>query len=75
MLHEKKLNSSVIKLAQYDDETKTLTVKMKDRQFRDLGFKYYEVPKEIFDGLVTAESAGKFFNEKIQASDFEFDKL
>ena len=74
MLHKVHLKSSVLNHTVYDDVAKTMIINMIDRQGNKLGFKYYEVPKDIFDGLVKAPSAGKFHNEKIR-NQFNFDKL
>lgn len=55
-------NSSQVTRVKYNEETKTLTVTFKTGKSYD----YYEVPKDIFDGLLAAESAGKYLNEFVK---------
>ena len=38
-------------------------------------YQYADVPKEIFDGIMSAESVGKFVNEKVIRQPFVFKKL
>jgi lysyl-tRNA synthetase class 2 len=54
--------SSVIKSADYDPETRALEVVFRTgRQYV-----YFAVPEYIFDALVTAPSAGEYFNTNIR---------
>ena len=59
---ETAVESSAIEKISYNAETKTLTVTF------DVGgtFEYYEVPQEIYDGLMQAESKGNYFTENIK---------
>ena len=49
-------NSSFLTSCDYDDEKCILTVNMKGREY-----KYADVPKPVYEDLIAAESAGKFF--------------
>jgi hypothetical protein len=57
-----KVESSVIKYVAYDHHTKALFVKLKN----DAVYKYNLVEEDTFDQLVTASSAGNYFNRKIK---------
>ena len=50
------LKSSVIEGASYDPKTKVMTVKFRTGK----SYSYAAVPQDIFDGLLKAESAGKY---------------
>jgi hypothetical protein len=52
------LNSSAISLVEYDDETQELTVTFANGQSYDLT----GVPPDMYEGLINASSAGKYFN-------------
>lgn len=54
--------SSMIKNAGYDPETQRLEV-----EFQATGhvYCYRAVPKEVYDALMAAPSAGKYFNSNI----------
>jgi len=63
-------SSAMLKSAEYDDETKELTVTFTNGK----PYVYEDVDKSIYDSLITAESAGKYFNSikkdlKIKASE------
>lgn len=62
------LNSSMIKQASYDAMTGILTLVMNGGTYR-----YLDVPQDIYDGLLTAESAGKYFAQNIKGK-FSFEK-
>lgn len=55
------INSSNLKFASYQTETKTLSVTFKNGSI----YEYYEVPWEIFTKLRMSESQGKFLNTNI----------
>ena len=56
------INSTNLKGASYDTETKTLTTTFNNGSIYD----YYEVPWEIFTKLRTSESQGKYFTSNIK---------
>lgn len=56
-------SSSAIQSASYDVATRKLTI-----VFRDSGtsFTYADVDQEVYEALLTADSAGRFFNAEIR---------
>ena len=58
------VESSMIRSVRYDSETQTLTV-----QFSRGGvYSYADVPPEEYDGLMAAESKGKYMHANIRTS-------
>ena len=56
------LNSSNIASAGYDDASQTLEI-----EFHNGGiYQYFDVPRTIFDQLVTAASPGGYFHQQIR---------
>lgn len=55
-------DSSVIQAADYDPDTRTLDVTFTSGR----RYAYFNVPDWEFDGLVTATSAGEYFNTRIR---------
>ncbi len=54
--------SGMVKTISYDAAEKILTL-----EFNSGGsYAYSEVPKEIFDGILNAESAGKYYHAHIK---------
>lgn len=79
-LHLKLENSSVIDLVVYDTKLSALAIKFKTGSL----WAYLNVPIEVYDELVTAKSAGNYFNnhirnfyisEKMQASQINIGAL
>lgn len=57
------LNSSAIRAVNYNEATGTLTVWF---THGGQGYDYYGVPAPVFHGLITAASAGSYFNAYIR---------
>ncbi len=55
--------SSAIQSAEYDPDTRTLTVGFKGGS---LGYTYRQVPPDVWEQLVTADSPGTFWRESIK---------
>lgn len=57
------LRSSAIGRAEYNTATATLSI-----WFVESGgpYEYYGVPKHIYEGLISARSAGTYFNDNIR---------
>lgn len=55
-------NSSQVEKVKYNSESKVLTVTFKPGK----NYEYAEVPQDIFDGLLAAESAGKYLNQFVK---------
>jgi len=61
-LRAARLNSSAITRIAYDDLEHVLSI-----WFRDSGcYLYFDVPRDIYDALKAAASAGRFFAEHIK---------
>lgn len=56
------LNSSAIRAARYDAEAMTLDIEFTDSDT----YRYYQVPEHIYNGLVSAHSAGRYFHSNIK---------
>ena len=52
------MQSSMLSSCEYDEENKELTVTFTNGK----DYVYEDVSKNIYDSLITAESAGKYFN-------------
>ena len=61
-MHREYLNSSNVASAGYDDATRTLEI-----EFHSGGiYQYFDVPRPIFEGLMSAGSPGGFLHEQIR---------
>lgn len=60
-------NSSQVQGVEYNPESKVLTVTYKDRN-SEAGkkYNYFDVPVKIWDGLLAAESVGKYINANVK---------
>lgn len=56
------LKSSAILSATYDDEAEELSITFSNGSTYD----YHDVPREVFDGLATAGSAGQYWHANIK---------
>lgn len=56
-------NSSNISAVDYDTETKELGITFKSSGKR---FEYYNVPESVYNGIVSAPSAGKYYHANIR---------
>jgi len=63
-------NSSQLTRVAYDDDIRELTVTF----VKGTMYKYFNVPYYVFDELVSASSAGRYFNMNI-AKKFQFEKV
>jgi len=66
---ENHFNSSMIKYSEYNSENQILMIEFNN----DAEYLYYNVPLEIYEGLISASSAGKFFNNVIK-DNYEFEE-
>ncbi len=57
-----RVQSSVIASVGYDDATRVLEVKFRSGRV----YSYFDVPPHVVAELLTAESAGRYFNEQIR---------
>lgn len=56
------LNSSNIVGAGYDAASATMEVEFTNGNI----YQYFDIPQQLYDGLMQAESAGKYLNENIK---------
>ena len=61
------LDSSILSEARYDPFMEVMTIQFKN----DSVYEYIEVPKETYEELVSAPSAGKYFHLNVRGK-FEF---
>jgi hypothetical protein len=63
LLHAMRLQSYVIEAIAYDENAHILTAR-----FRDSGHTviYEDVPQEVYDGLIFADSIGGYFHNHIE---------
>jgi hypothetical protein len=56
------VESSVLTFVQYDDEARALDITFTSGKI----YRYRDVPAEIYDELLEADSKGGYFNERIK---------
>ncbi len=56
------VSSTNLSRVRYDDSKNTLEIEFQGGRV----YQYFDVPKQIFEGLLKAESKGKFFHEQIK---------
>ena len=62
--------STVIKSVGYDEKTQTLEIEFQSGAI----YLHYDVPLEIYNGLMNAESKGRYFGQNIR-DNFQSDKV
>ena len=63
-MEREEVKSSVIHSAGYDDDREVLEVKFRTGRV----YRYKQVPRRVFEEFLTADSAGKYFNEQIRTN-------
>jgi KTSC domain len=61
-MESRDITSSVIASAGYDDDRNLLQLTFHSGRV----YNYYHVPRNVYEGLLAAESAGKYLNELIR---------
>ena len=56
------IQSSMMTFVKYDDDARELDITFTSGKT----YRYLDVPPEIYDGLLDAESKGEFFNDNIK---------
>ena len=69
-IQEQQLDSSNLKSAEYDDETKILEITF----LNGSTYRYERVPFKLFNGLTNADSPGGYFSRQIRNS-FGFERI
>lgn len=57
------VNSSAIEWVDYDQHSKTMQIRFRGGHQT---YSYYSVPKTIYEGLISAPSAGMFYDQHIK---------
>lgn len=60
------VESSQLEAVGHDGESNTLAIQFKSKTGPGSTYHYSNVPPKVFEGLLGAESAGKFFGEHIK---------
>lgn len=69
-MNRQSVNSSDLKSVGYDEETQTLEIEFRSGAI----YEYYNVPQNIYDGLMSASSYGKYFNQNIR-DNYQYSKV
>ncbi len=65
------VTSSNLRSVGYDRHTRTLEI-----EFLNSGlYQYFDVPPEVFDGLMAAPSHGAYFEQQVRKAGFKFLKV
>ena len=62
------VSSSTIAAVGYDVESSTLGV----RFHSGMDYHYFQVPKEVFDGFLTAGSCGQYFDQYVKKPGYTY---
>lgn len=68
------VQSSQLAAVGYDHTTGTLAIQFKGKGGAGSTYEYANVPQDVYEGLRTADSCGKFFGEHIKG-EFSFAKM
>jgi len=65
------VDSSNLKSVGYDEENEILEI-----EFLHGGiYQYYDVPKSVYDGLMNADSHGKYFDQYVKKAGYRYRKI
>lgn len=65
------VTSSAIRSVGYDSSTRILEIEFTGGSV----YRYYEVPSDVYRGLMSAESHGKYFNRYIKNGGYRYTRL
>lgn len=65
------VTSSVIAAVGYDDESSTLGVKLLSGK----EYHYFGVPRDVYEGCLTASSVGKYYNAAVKGGGYPFREI
>lgn len=65
------VTSSNIASIGYDSTSQILEVEFRDGSI----YQYYDVPESLYDGLMSADSHGKYLNEYIKKGGFRYQRV
>lgn len=63
-MEREEIQSSVIASAGYDEDRQVLEIKFRTGRI----YHYRQVPRAVYETFMTADSAGKYFNDVIRTS-------
>ncbi len=67
-MKRKNVNSSNLRSIGYESSTRTLEI-----EFNHSGvYQYYNVPQDIYDGLINASSHGQYFDINIKKAGYRY---
>ena len=70
-MDRKKVISSNLKSVGYDEKSKILEI-----EFLNGGlYRYFNVPQNIFEGLINASSHGQFFDRYVKKAGYRYQKI
>jgi hypothetical protein len=69
--HRTYFHSDALVWAEYDEEARELTIRLTTRKT----YRYYGVPDWEYDRLITAESAGRYYNLQIKTHGYRYDEI
>jgi hypothetical protein len=70
-MHRDVLTSTALKSAGYDSATSILEIEF----VHGTVYRYFGVPREVYDGLITAESRGAYFDEHVRRAGFAYQRV
>lgn len=70
MMQMQSVNSSNVAAVGYDEDSQTLQVEFNNGST----YQYFDVPKNVFEGLISAGSVGSYLNAHIKGS-FRFSRV
>lgn len=70
-MNRKYVSSANIASIGYDSATKILEVEFLNGSI----YQYFDVPESLYDGLMSADSHGKFLNEHIKKNGFRYERI
>lgn len=65
------IESKALEYVAYDEVTKVLLVQF---DFRG-SYKYYDVPRDVVDGLIASIEPGRYFNKVIRSAQYKFERI
>ena len=70
-MERRPVESAVIRSVGYDDRERTLDVELRSGAV----YRYFDVPPEVHQGLLTAESRGRFYDQEVKKPGFRHERL
>ena len=65
------LVSAALKSAGYDDRTHVLEVEF----VHGSAYRYFDVPRSVYEGLLAADSRGAYFDENVRKAGYRVEKI